>query len=88
MAHILAKLTDVKVADVKQKLEEDVSGHASQGMYVEHLWRNDDDPNEVLFLFRVNDLNHCKQLMNRVHAEVREQEPNAKLPQMIFLDEA
>jgi len=88
MAHVLAKLNDVKFADVKQQLEKDAPGHADQGMYLEHLWRNTDDPNEVLFLFRVNDLNHCKQLMNRVHAQARQEDPNAKLPQVVFLDEA
>jgi len=88
MSHVLAKLNGVRFADIKQKLEEDASGHAEQGMYLEHLWRNADDPNEVLFLFRVNDLKHCKQLMNRVHAEACQEDPNAKLPQMIFLDEA
>lgn len=88
MSHVLAKLSGVRFTDIKQKLEEDASGHAEQGMYLEHLWKNADDPNEVLFLFLVNDLNHCKQLMNKVHAEARQENPNAKLPQMIFLDGA
>jgi hypothetical protein len=88
MAHVLAKLTGVKLADVKQQLEIDGSAHAEQGMYLEHLWRNADNPNEVLFLFRVKDLNHCKQLMSKVHAEARHKDPNAKLPDMVFLDEA
>jgi hypothetical protein len=86
MPHVLAKLTGVKFADVKQQLETDASGHAEHGMYLEHLWKNADDPSEVLFLLRVNDLNHCKQLMNRVHAEARRADPDAKLPQMVFLD--
>lgn len=88
MAHVLAKLNGVKFADVKRQLETDAAGHAEQGMFLEHLWKNTDDPNEVLFLFRVNDLNHCKELMNRVHAEARREDPNAKLPQMVFLAEA
>jgi hypothetical protein len=33
MAHVLAKLTGVKFADVKQQLETDKPGHAEQGMY-------------------------------------------------------
>jgi len=57
-------------------------------MYLEHLWRNDDDPDEVLFLFRVEDLNRCKTKMRQVHAEALQGDPNAKLPQLIFLDEA
>jgi len=88
MAHVLAKLTEVKFENVKQKLEEDAPAHAEQGMYLEHLWRNSDNPNDVLFLFRVNDLNHCKEQMKRVHAETRQNDPNAKLPELIFLEEA
>lgn len=88
MAHVLAKLTGVKLADVKQQLEIDRSGHAEQGMYLERLWTNADNPDEVLFLFRVNDLNHCQQLMKKVHAEARQKDPNAKLPEMVFLAEA
>lgn len=88
MAHVLAKLTGAKFENVKRKLEEDASEHAKEGMYLEHLWRNADNPNEVLFLFRVNDLNHCKQRINKTHAEVRQKDPNATLPQMTFLDGA
>lgn len=36
MAHVLAKLSDVKFENVKQKLEEDAPEHAEQGMYLEH----------------------------------------------------
>jgi hypothetical protein len=33
MAHVLAKLTGVKLADVKHQLETDASSHAEQGMH-------------------------------------------------------
>jgi hypothetical protein len=86
MAHMLAKLTAVDVSNVKQKLAADAPGHAEQGMHLEHLWTNTDAPNEVLFLFRVDDLEHCKRLMERVHSIARLEDPNAKLPETIFLD--
>jgi hypothetical protein len=85
MAHVLAKLTGAKFTDVKRQLETDAAAHAEQGMYLEHLWENADDPEEILFLFRVDDLNHCKQRMNGVHAQARREDPNAKLPQLVFL---
>ena len=88
MAHVLAKLSGVKLADVKHQLETDASAHAEQGMYVEHLWRNSDNPDEILFLFRVNDLHHCKQTMNKIHADARRENPDATLPDVIFLDDA
>jgi hypothetical protein len=86
MAHVLAKLTGVDVSTLKQKLAADAPGHAEQGMHLEHVWTNADAPNEVLFLFRVDDLDHCKRLMERVHSTAQLEEPNAKLPKLIFLD--
>jgi hypothetical protein len=87
MPHVLATLTGVKFDDVRRQLEKDAATHAEQGMYLEHLWKNADDPDQVLFLFRVNDLEHCKQLMNTIHAQARQQDPNANLPKTIFLSE-
>lgn len=86
MAHVLAKLTGVKLADVKQQLEKDAADHAEQGMYLEHLWQNTEDPGEVLFLFQVKDLEHCRQLTKKVHAQARLDNPDMPLPDMTFLD--
>jgi hypothetical protein len=88
VAHVLLKLRDVRFEDVKQKLKADASGHNAQGMYLEHVWRNAEDPVEVLFLFRVDDLEHVMQMMKSVHAAALEEDPNAKLPQATFLDGA
>jgi hypothetical protein len=86
MAHMLAKLRDVDYSDVKQKLAADAPGHAEHGMHLEHLWSNADDPKEVLFLFRVDDLDHCRRLMQRVQSQARLEDPSAKLPETTFLD--
>ncbi len=88
MPHVLARLTGAPLAAVKAQLQKDAPTHASQGMYLAHVWTNTDDPNEVLFLFRVDDLNHCKQLMTKAHAIARAADPNAKLPQLTFLEGA
>ena len=86
MAHVLAKLTGAAFADVERQLRQDAATHAEWGMYLEHLWKNIDSADEVLFLFRVDDLDRCKQRMKGVHAEARRQDPDAKLPQLVFLD--
>ena len=88
MAHVLAKLTGVPLAAVKHQLTMDAYAHAEQGMYLERLWTNSDNPGEVLFLFRVDDLDRCKRRMNRIHAEALQADPNAKLPEVVFLAEA
>jgi len=84
MAHILNKLTGVKLEDVKKQLEADAPSHAEQVMYLEHIWTNADNPDEIFFLFRVDDLNRCKQLVKNVYAEARKENPETK-PEKIFL---
>ena len=86
MPHVLAKLTGAAFSDVWKQLQQDAATHAEWGMYLEHLWKNSDNADEVLFLFRVDDLERCKQRMGRVHAEARRQDPDARLPQLLFLD--
>jgi hypothetical protein len=58
-----------------------------KGFYLEHLWQNVDDPDEVLFLFNVEDLNHAKDFIVHAHEQSREVDPQGKLPQMTFLEE-
>ena len=86
MAHILAKLRGVKLVDIKRILEADAPKHAEQGLYLEHLWQNADDANEVLFLFRTKDINHAKKFIEKVHSQVLKENPKANLPQMMFLE--
>ncbi|ABE45051.1 hypothetical protein [Polaromonas sp. JS666] len=86
MAHVLAKLRGARLVDVKAQLDKDAASHADQGMYLEHLWQNAEDPAEVLFLFQVTDLDHCRQLVKKNHAQARRQDPAVSLPEMIFLE--
>ena len=75
MAHILARLGNVKLEDVKAQLAADAAVHTEQGIYLDHVWQNADDAEEVLFLFRVNDLETVKRRMDEVHAQVRQENP-------------
>lgn len=88
MPHVLARMTGAPLAAIRQQLEKDAAEHARQGMRLEHLWHNAEVPDEVLFLFRVDDLAHCRRLMAERHEEARQQHPGAPLPQMTFLDDA
>jgi hypothetical protein len=87
MAHMLARLRNVPIDIIAPVLKADVGAHSKEGLYLEHLWQNDDDANEVLFLFRVDDLNHARQFIDRVHAEARTENPKVNLPTMTFLAE-
>lgn len=87
MPHILAKLKSVKFEDIKKSLKEHAPMHAKGGMYLEHIWENADDSNEVLFLFKADDLNHARQFINKVHSQALKEDPKANLPKMTFLEE-
>ena len=85
MAHLLAKLRNVPFETIKQVLENDKAFHASEEMFLEHIWQNVDDENEVQFLFRINSIEKTKILINNLHSKALEQDPKANLPQMIYL---
>lgn len=87
MAHVLATMRGAKLEDVQRQLKKDAAAHAAQGMYLEHLWRNGDDPDEVRFLFRVDDLDGCRVRTQKTHAQALRADPNTKLPTMTFLEE-
>ena len=65
---MLARLIGSRIEDVKSVLQVDAPKHAEQGLHLEHLWQNVDDPEEVLFLFRIDNPPIAKQFIERVHA--------------------
>lgn len=85
MPHLLAKLKNAPLEIIKDVLEKDKAFHASQGMYLEQLWQNADDENEVQFLFRIDDINKTKALIHKLHSDALAQDPNANLPEMTYL---
>jgi hypothetical protein len=87
MAHMLAKLRGVKPDIIKQVLVNDSDIHAKEGLFLEHLWQNKDDADEVLFLFRTFDLRQARQFIDRVHKQTLINNPDAKLPVMTYLEE-
>ena len=85
MDHILARIRGVKIEDVKNVLKADISKHTEQGLILRHIWRNTDDPDEILFIFTTPDLNRARKSIEMMHAEALKENPNANLPQMLFL---
>ena len=83
---MLAQLRNVKFDIIKEILTKDAAEHAVEGLYLEHLWQNADDPDEVLFLFRTTDMSRTKIFIDRVHSHALQQNPNANLPHITFLE--
>lgn len=88
MAHVLAKLSGVPLLNIQTQLKKDAAAHAAQGMTLAHLWQNAEKPDEVLFLFRVEDLDRCRAHMKEIHAQARQQQPDIPLPELVFLRDA
>jgi hypothetical protein len=86
MAHILARLRNVPFETIEAILKNDAVEHANNAFYLEYLWKNTEDPEEVLFLFRSDDLNLSKEFITRVHARARAENPDVNLPEITFLD--
>ena len=85
MPHLLASLKNIPFETIKEVLENDRAFHASEEMFLEHIWQNVDDQNEVLFLFRINSIANTKKLIDKLHDKALEQNPDANLPNMTYL---
>lgn len=86
MAYILGKIRNIKAEAIKQKLAQDATTHASEGMFLQYIWQNTNDENEVFFIFRVDDLEASKKRIAQRHEETLILNPEANLPEMIYLD--
>lgn len=71
--------------DIKSMLKADASKHAEQGLILRHIWRNTDDPDEILFIFTTPDLTRARKSIELMQAETLKENPHANLPQMLFL---
>ena len=71
--------------DIKSVLKADAADHAKQGLVLRHIWRNADDPNEIVFIFTAANLDNARKFIETAHEQARSENPNANLPQMLFL---
>jgi hypothetical protein len=85
MPHLLATLKNVPFETIEAVLENHSAFHASEEMYLVHIWKNVDDENEVLSLFRINSIIKTKNLIDKLHAKALKQNPDTNLPNMTYL---
>ena len=85
MAHILARIIGIKFDDIEMVLLSDAVEHAERGMNLEHLWRNADNAEEVLFLFSAEDLDIARAYINEMHEQAMAAFPDFPKPEMTFL---
>jgi hypothetical protein len=85
MDHILCKIKGVKEEDIKAVLAADSASHAREGLMFRHLWHNIDDPDEILFIFTAADLGRARKFINDQHSKLREENPDATMPEITYL---
>jgi hypothetical protein len=85
MAHILARIVGIKFDDIEMVLLSDAAEHAERGMNLEHLWKNADNEDEVLFLFSADDLDKARGYINEMHEQAIAAFPDFPKPEMTFL---
>jgi hypothetical protein len=87
MGHLLARINGVEPELIKQILINDATAHAREGLFLEHLWINEDNGDEVLFLFKAFDLKQARKFIDKVHGQTLKVDPDAPLPVMTYLEE-
>lgn len=85
MDHVLARLSGVKIEEIKKALKANASKHAEQGLTLRHVWRNADDGNEILFIFTTTNLENARQFIEWEHARSRKESSDVSLPEFLFL---
>ncbi|RDI57556.1 hypothetical protein [Flavobacterium glaciei] len=85
MPYLLAKLKNVTITIAREFLEKDKPFHEKNNMFLENIWQNADDDNEVLFIFRIKDIVETKALIHKLHSEALATDANANLPEMTYL---
>lgn len=85
MPYLLATLRNVATDLIKEVLESDAPFHAEHGMFLQHIWENAEDDEEVLFLFKIDNIEKTRELINKLHADALAENPDTNLPTMKYL---
>ena len=83
--HIMARLKGANIDDIRNVLKADAADHAKQGLVLRHIWRNADDPDEIVFIFTAADLSLARKYIEAAHEQVRKDNPVANMPEMLYL---
>ncbi|RTY92409.1 hypothetical protein [Flavobacterium sp. GT3R68] len=86
MPHLIARLQNVPIETIREILERDKAFHNQNNMFLEHLWQNADNQNEVQFLFKIDTIEVTRTLINKLHSEALAQDAHANLPEMTYLE--
>ncbi len=81
----MARIKGAKMEDIKATLQADAVENVKRGLMLRHIWRNADDPDEIVFIFTATDLDAARKYFKEVHERALNENPTATLPTMLFL---
>jgi hypothetical protein len=87
MPYILGRHRVDDVEAWKKMIEAHKPGHREAGIHFQQVWVNEDDPREIFFLFKADDLNRARSFLEAAGALNREKQSRGEIPHLFFLEE-
>ena len=72
----------------KQVVTSDTALHREAGMHFQRVWRNLDNPEEIFFLFRLEDVAVAKAFLEKTGALDKGKMQRGEIPHLTFLQES
>lgn len=85
--HMLGRFRTADLEGWKTAIASDTEAHLSAGLHFRKVWSNADDPSEIYFLFRVDDLAKARAFLKEAGALDEEKQRRGEIPVLSFLDE-
>lgn len=85
MSYVLATLHWLEKDIVEDMLHEHTKKHSLEWLHLEHIWKNAEDDEEVIFLFKTDDLDKAERLLDMVHKEAMRHNYDIDPPRVIYL---
>jgi hypothetical protein len=70
----------------KKVVESHKEAHLEARLHFQQVWVNADDPNEIFFMFRVEDLEKARSFLEKAGALDQEKQEGGEIPKLWFLE--
>ena len=70
----------------KKVVESHKEGHLEAGLHFQQVWINADEPNEIFFMFQVDDLEKAKSFLKSAGALDKEKQERGDIPKLWCLE--
>lgn len=71
----------------KQVVNSDTALHKEAGMHFQRVWKNVDNPGEIFFLFRLENVARAKKFLEETGALDKEKMKKGEIPHLTFIQE-